>query len=66
MSVFLERVSLEWLVSRQLLIEILSENVAALSENVGWMEHTGWTERLSVEVSLEVSSVVDEVVDLSR
>ena len=55
MSVFSERVSLEWLVSGQLLIEILSENVAALSENVGWMEPTGWT----VEFFEDVSSVVE-------
>ena len=55
MSVLPESESLEWLVSELLLIETLSENVAALSENVGWMEPTGWT----VEVFEDVSSVVE-------
>ena len=60
MSVFLERYSLEWLVSEQLLIELLSENVAAISENVGWVG------RLVVAVSWDVSSVAEEVGDLLR
>ena len=53
MSVFRERKSLGCLVSELLLIEILSENV-------GW---TGW---LVDAVSWDVSSVVEEVGDLSR
>ena len=57
MSVFPERYSL---VSEQLLIELLSENVAAISENVGWV---GW---LVVAVSWDVSSVAEEVGDLLR
>ena len=60
MSVFLERYSLEWLVSEELLIELLSENVAAISENVGWV---GW---LVVVVSWDESSVAEEVGDLLR
>ena len=56
-SVFLERESFWWLVSELLLIEILSENVAAISECVGWMGPTGWT-------GWDVSSVAEEVVDL--
>ena len=52
MSVFRERKSLGCLVSELLLIEILSENV-------GW---TGW---LVDAVSWDVSSVVEEVWDLS-
>ena len=66
MSVFPERDSLEWVVSEQLLIETLSENVAAISEHFGWMEPIGWTGWLIVTVSRDVSSVVEEVVDLSR
>ena len=65
MSVFFERYSLEWLVSEELLIELLSENVAAISENVGWMGPTGWTGWLIIAVSWDVSSVAEEVVDFS-
>ena len=63
-SVFPERESLGWLVPELLLIETLSENVAAISENVGWMGPTGWTGWLIIAVSWDVSSVAEEVVDL--
>ena len=48
------------------LIEILSENVAVFSENVGWMGLTGSTGWLIVAVSWDVLSVVEEIVDLWR
>ena len=54
-----------WLVSELLLIEILPGNVAAISENVGWMGPTGWTGWLIIAVSWDVSSVAEEVVDFS-
>ena len=44
--------------SEQLLVEVLSENVAAISENVGW---TGW---LVDAVSWDVLSLLEEVEDL--
>ena len=47
------------------LIEILSENVAVFSENVGWMGLTGSTCWLIVAVSWDVLSVVEEIVDFS-
>ena len=65
-SVFPERESLVWLVSELLLIEILSGNVAAISENVGRIGPTGCTGWLIIAFSWEVSSVVEEVMDLSR
>ena len=33
------------------MIELLSENVAVFSENVGWSGPTQWTEWLPVEVA---------------
>ena len=60
MLVFPEWESSERLVFEQLLIELLSENVAAICENGGWV---GW---LVVAVSWDVSSVAEEVGDLLR
>ena len=42
---------LVWFVSELLLMELLSENVAVFSENVGWSGPTQWTEWLPVEVA---------------
>ena len=52
------------MVSEQL-IGILSENVAVFSENVGWMGPSGLTGWLIVAVSWDVSSVAEEVVDIT-
>ena len=47
------------------LFKLLSENVAALSENVGWLGPTGWTKWLEVEVSVDGPGVEQELVDLA-
>ena len=52
------------MVSEQL-IGILSENVAVFFENVGWMGPSGSKGWLIVAVSWDVSSVAEEVVDIT-
>ena len=47
------------------LSKLLSENVAAFSENVGWLGPTGWTKWLEVEVSVDGPGVERELVDLA-